>query len=89
MGSMPSCVERDSDINKKDAVMNTLRFQGSEKVYKRKHRKTKKRYCSHCSKELNNDLKLKNTSILVNSCVLKDDFYKHQIKNTKPVIYKM
>ena len=83
MGSMPSCVERDSDINKKDTVMNTLRFQGNEKVFKRKPRKRKKRYCSHCSKGLNNDQKLKNTSILLNSCVLKDDFYKNQIKNIK------
>ena len=89
MGAVPSCISRDSEKNN-DAPMNALRFTGNETVFKRKKRKRKKRYCHSCHRELgsyDDSSQLKNTSILVKSCVLKDKYYRNQ--TNERVIYKI
>lgn len=66
--------------------MNALRFKGDETVFKRKKRKKRKRYCHTCHRDLN-EPQLDKTSMLVKSCVLKDNYYRNQTHER--VIYKL
>ena len=71
MGSVPSCISRESEKNNNDTPMNALRFKGDETVFKRKKRKEKRCYCHACHRDLSKP-QLDKTSILAKSCVLKD-----------------
>ena len=84
MGSVPSCLERDSEKNNEEKrPMNMLRFNGKETIYIKRKRK-RRRYCHGCHKRLdscnNKDDKFGKTSILANSCVLKDAYYKGKLQ---------
>ncbi len=90
MGLIPSCLERDSEKNNEEIKpMNKLRFNGKETVYTKRKKRKKRRFCHSCHKQFHSckkntqDDKFGRVSILANSCVLKDTYFKGKLNSNK------